>query len=291
MFNNVGPGYVKINGRTLKDNSEDTTVKEVDKIIDRDFGPFNANRLDLQLTSAKAKVEPCTDNEISVKVRGPKSIADSIEVRKNGQTIAITEASSASNQNVFMSSGNVVVTGGGSISVSSIFSGNRNVSTVSTSMSSNDSPLEVIIKVPVGTNIAMTTIRGGITIGDIQGNLIANVMGSGDITVGKVHDVQLIVQGSGNTDISYVNGAADLKVMSSGDVNIDDSNITQLMALAIGSGDICVGGVCQNAVATTAGSGDIDIGRVINTPVTSQVGNGDIRAIGNFVLVFGPQFG
>ena len=143
---------------------------------------------------------------------------------------------------------------------------------------------------------------GKVNLGDVMGELRANIRGSADVTALDVGDVAVTIKGSGDLDVQNagfvslsVTGSgdaefenvksADVKVTGSGDVdfgNIDGA----LAAVSRGSGDIDAGDVAGDFIYDAGGSGDLDIGDVMGTRIAITVsGSGDVNIDGGDVKI------
>lgn len=171
-------------------------------------------------------------------------------------------------------SGGSVVISNGSV-VSSIF-GRSGVTTVETGSSSGESAVKVTVKVPVGAPVKTNQVLGNVIIGDTDGPLTASVQGS-NVSAGRVSSAQLTVQGSGDIRVKEVNGIVMAQVQGSGDIEVELGSMPSLTATVQGSGDIKVGGSATAASLTVMGSGDIRVEHVQQKPVENVMGSGDIR--------------
>ena len=143
---------------------------------------------------------------------------------------------------------------------------------------------------------------GKVNLGDVTGELRANIRGSADVTALDVGDVAVTIKGSGDLDVQNADfvslsvagsgdaefedvKSADVKVTGSGDVdfgNIDGA----LSAVSRGSGDIDAGDVAGDFIYDARGSGDLDIGDVMGTRIAITVsGSGDVNIDGGDVKI------
>ena len=114
------------------------------------------------------------------------------------------------------------------------------------------------------------------------GEVYVNIRGSGDLDVQNAKFVSLSVAGSGDAEFENVLGA-DVTVSGSGDVsfeNIDGS----FGAKSRGSGDIDAGDVSGDFIYEGRGSSDLDIGDVTGKRISIDVsGSGDVSVDGGNV--------
>ena len=102
---------------------------------------------------------------------------------------------------------------------------------------------------------------GNVTIGDLNAQLVANVLGSGDLHVGRVAELVLNVSGSGDASVQAAAGPADINITGNGDVKIPELNGV-LHVRQSGAGDLAIGTINSPAAdLTLQASGDTAIGR------------------------------
>jgi len=141
---------------------------------------------------------------------------------------------------------------------------------------------------------------GKVNIGNVDGDLRANIRGSADLTALNVGDVDVDIRGSGDLDVQdagfvslSVAGSgdaefesakgADVRVSGSGDISFGDID-GSLAAESRGSGDIDAGDVAGDFVYDAGGSGDLDIGDVTGNRISIDVsGSGDVDIDGGDV--------
>lgn len=240
VFKNVGPGYVKLNGRLLddpdsNDEQEEPTIKS--------FGDFRATDLTLSITSAKVTVLPHLSDSMRVEATGIKSLVDTVSVRLVGNTLTVTEEAPESSDNYSFFGQSIHI--GGVISIGSSFGG--------------ASQLQIRIYVPVGTAIAAENNSGEIRIGDVRGAIDAEISGNGKIDVASAH------------------GNVSLDISGNGDIKIRDGAIDALDVRISGNGDARVNGIAQHAKLRVSGNGTIKVSHVVNKPNKKISGNGTIK--------------
>jgi hypothetical protein len=183
------------------------------------------------------------------------------------------------------------------------------------------------IEVPYGT--AVTLVQdgdGAVHVGPTTGRLVANVGGSGDLTVGRVGALVLNVKGSGDTTVDAASGtvslnsdasgsirlrevdgtlqtrqngsgdlvigtihapAADIVIDSSGDAVIGKGTIGALHARLSGSGDLVVAATAANADLEASGGGDIKIAQVTGNERKSASGGSSISVLNSDLAQLG----
>ncbi|MEP3889706.1 MAG: DUF2807 domain-containing protein [Hellea sp.] len=141
---------------------------------------------------------------------------------------------------------------------------------------------------------------GKVNLGNVKGDLRANIRGSADLTTKDVGDVYVDIKGSGDLEVQKA-GFVSLSVAGSGDADFDDvlgadvsvsgsgdisfENIAgSLGATSRGSGDIEAGNVAGDFIYEAGGSGDLDIGDVVGKRISIDVsGSGDVEIDGGNV--------
>jgi hypothetical protein len=138
---------------------------------------------------------------------------------------------------------------------------------------------------------------GNVTIGDLNAQLVANVLGSGDLHVGRVAELVLNVSGSGDASVQAASGPADINITGNGDVKIPELNGV-LHVRQSGAGDLAIGAINSPAAdlalqasgdtaigrgsigalrARISSSGDLVVAATAATADLSATGGGDIR--------------
>jgi len=141
---------------------------------------------------------------------------------------------------------------------------------------------------------------GKVKLGDVSGELRADIRGSADLTARDVGNVDVDIKGSGDLDVqnaafvdlsvagsgdaSFENvKSADVRVSGSGDISFDDID-GSLAAESRGSGDIDAGNIAGDFIYDASGSGDLDIGDVTGNRISIDVsGSGDVSIDGGDV--------
>lgn len=189
-------------------------------------------------------------------------------VRSGGRTVIQTGRG-----RTVVSGGDIVISGG---SVMSNVFGRGSMTAVVTGSGGGENAVKVTVKVPQGTPVNTNSVLGNVVVGDTNGPLTASVQGE-NVYAGRVSSAQITVRGSGDVRIKEVNGTVMAQVQGSGDIEIERGSMPSLTATVQGSGDINVGGSATTASLTVMGSGDIRVAHVQQRPMESVMGSGDIR--------------
>lgn len=141
---------------------------------------------------------------------------------------------------------------------------------------------------------------GKVNLGDVMGELRADIRGSADLTARNVGNVDVDIKGSGDLDVQNAKlvklsvagsgdaefenvKSADVSVSGSGDISFGDID-GSLAAESRGSGDIDAGDVAGDFIYDGGGSGDLDIGDVTGDRISIDVsGSGDVSIDGGDV--------
>ena len=114
---------------------------------------------------------------------------------------------------------------------------------------------------------------GKVNLGNVSGDLNADIRGSADLTAKDVGDVYVDIRGSGDLDVENAKFVS-LSVAGSGDAKFD--NVLGADVSVSGSGDIEFGNIAGSFAAESRGSGDIDAGNVAGDFIYDAGGSGDL---------------
>jgi hypothetical protein len=136
---------------------------------------------------------------------------------------------------------------------------------------------------------------GDWTVGDVDGPMRLDLVGSGDVHAGSAGTAAVDIAGSGdvsaqsvrnglNANIAgsgdltavSVNGPMSVHVSGSGDVKVRSGQVTRMSVSVGGSGDVRFGGVAGALEANVAGSGDVSVAHVTGPVVKHVAGSGDV---------------
>lgn len=108
------------------------------------------------------------------------------------------------------------------------------------------------------------------------GNLTASIAGSGDVTADRVADLHANIAGSGNVRVRRAEGQVRANIVGSGDLEVAEGHATKLDANIAGSGDVRFGGEADTVNASIAGSGDVRVRAVKGAVRKSIMGSGSV---------------
>jgi hypothetical protein len=139
-------------------------------------------------------------------------------------------------------------------------------------------PLALVITVPEGTKLTIN--EAGSTdyhLGDIAGDLTAQISGSGDLAAGAVKNLSLVLNGDGDARIASATGSITARLTSNGDFTLGQAQAPSTTLDMSGSGDVKIeAGSTGQLTAHMNGDGDLTAPDVATINVTDQ-GNGDIK--------------
>ena len=138
----------------------------------------------------------------------------------------------------------------------------------------------------VGDAILRISGSGDLTLSDVRGRLEARISGAGDIEIddvaggADVHvsgsgDVSLdditgafraTVSGSGDVEADRIEGPVEIRISGSGDIEIDEGDASAFSVEASGSGNVHFGGIATDPIVAVNGSSDIRIDAYRGTP-------------------------
>ncbi len=110
--------------------------------------------------------------------------------------------------------------------------------------------------VPKGTRIMVERCSGRIGIGDTHGPVSMDMI-SGEAKIGKITSASLRVNGSGDIDVERVDGDVNAEVTGSGTIKIGSGYAPTFTAVVSGSGDIVFNGYADRLNQSVTGSGSI----------------------------------
>lgn len=250
IFRNMGPGYVKVNGNTLKsdiigDSSNDDPVTTKSQYF------IDATSLSLVISTSDALVETHDQPGIRVEIHGPVSAVETIKLDRQGSNLLVSDHGSGGGVN------SVVISGRGNISIMgrSVQIGNMSIG------GGKSSPtITVRVYVPVGTEIsASASTNAHIDINGVNGSLDLDASTSGRIYVTKA---------SGDLRIDATTSAK---------VRVDLASVDKLKVEASTSGKVTVTGTAVSAKLSASTSGRVDVDHVINTPRKIESTSGRVR--------------
>lgn len=262
---NEGGGYIHFDnpdvGKTINTINENKS--------------FDAKSLSLKGISGSVFVESHSGNNILVDITSTKEILKNIVCAVEGEVLVVEDTRSSTNtKNSSITISNGSISFGGGISGMQIFSSGKKQTIISSSSSQAD--YEIRIKVPKHLAIKAHCNNGVIQIENVEGNVDA-IAHSGLINIDKTKNAVLVVQGSGDIKVAYVDGILTTTVQGSGDIKVKDGKLTNLIATVQGSGDIEFAGETIDANLSVQGSGDIKVQCVHNKPIKNIMGSGDIK--------------
>jgi hypothetical protein len=134
--------------------------------------------------------------------------------------------------------------------------------------------LFITVTVPKGSDVRVEDLVGNAYIGDTYGPLRLETT-AGDSTVGRTASASISMAGSGKTQVGDVAGELLLEIAGSG--RIMAHNAGNVRADVAGSGDAFVGAIANGVSIDIAGSGDFTA-QTVNGPVKISIaGSGNVK--------------
>lgn len=252
-----GAGFISIR------NAGQGSVKEEKSSFTKSFP---ASSLEVRDIEADVEIQPCSGSDIIVTIEGNKSKTEDIQFDMQGNSLVLSSKGAGRcdrNANVFIS---VIGNGVNIISGRTMFMGGA-----------RDADVKVLVEVPISSSIQVVGVQGDVRVGNTDGLFIGSLLGDTSMTVGRVRDTQLSLQGSGDINVYEVNGNLNICIQGSGDVKVSRGIVSILNVSVMGSGDVNFSGTAVDASLSVMGSGDINVQHVQNRPNRSQMGSGSIN--------------
>ena len=134
--------------------------------------------------------------------------------------------------------------------------------------------LSIKVTVPKGTPIKISNVIGSTIVADTYGPIDLESVSS-DVTIGKVSQANIALDGSGKIAIADV--AGELKIEIAGSGRLTCGRAGNVRTEIAGSGDVQIGAINGGARIEIAGSGDFTAAR-INGPVRVEIaGSGNVK--------------
>ncbi|HUJ77216.1 MAG TPA: DnaJ domain-containing protein, partial [bacterium] len=97
-------------------------------------------------------------------------------------------------------------------------------------------PMSLVMTVPRGLSLVLRNVTGMITVGDVQGELVANLLG-GMLRAGQLNRASLTLNGSSRAYLSRVTGPVDAMVFGTSQLRLD-GQVTRLRAVVENHGQM-----------------------------------------------------
>jgi len=115
---------------------------------------------------------------------------------------------------------------------------------------------------------------GDVRVGDVSGDVRANIRGSGDLVGGDIGNADITVKGSGDVEFQDA-GFVELSISGSGDGEFE--NVTSADVRISGSGDVSFENINGPLSVDSRGSGDFEAGDVSGDFVYDSRGSSDLE--------------
>jgi len=262
---NSGTGKIKI-------GSPSQTSAEPEIVMEPRI--FNSSEIIIKNISADIEIEPHDKKTIDVTVSGRKKDCDTIGMKENGKLLLIDYQDAPPRIAIMQPS--VKKNTGLRGHIDSIREFLNKPIITSRSIEFIRAPKVLVkIKVPKGTKITAGDIDGEIAIGDTEGSLDLKI-NDDDANIGKIKNALLTSAGNGNINVSRVDGTLIVNLDGYGDITIEDGSVKDLKVVSTDCGHFEFGGTSQNGDLTCNSSGNITVAKINGTLITELEGSGNV---------------
>jgi len=235
---------------------------------------FEASAAELIGVAGRVHIRLYNGHGIRLRAEGPKRWISDL-VRRTEESVLVVNAGSldGSSVNIATGPGARAETHIGSLSIMS--DGGVSVGGVSTSGVA-EAPPEVELFVPPGTPLTVTAAVGQWEIEALKAPLTLEVAGA-EVSAGAVTDARLSVRGSGDIKVARVDGDLHADVAGSGSITVLSGTVTNLKASIAGTGSVLVQAPAEHADLAVSGVGSIEVQKVRQEPKVRISGLGTVR--------------
>lgn len=141
---------------------------------------------------------------------------------------------------------------------------------------STEAPPEVELYVPPGTPLTVTGAVGEWDIAALKAPLALELMG-GKVRAGAMTSARLSVRGGGEIEIARVDGDLHADIAGSGSITVLAGAVTSLKSSIAGTGSVVVQAPAERAELAVSGVGSIEVQKVRQEPKVRISGLGTVR--------------
>lgn len=232
-----------------------------------EHGPFAADEVELLGLRGTLDVRVVEGRQTRLSVEGPSKAVAALDVRFDGSRLVAEAPASGSSVSVARSV--TVVTGPGATS---------NVTIGGSSVASGEAaePVAVVLEMPAGRPFALRGFAGEASIGDLESDVVAAVVG-GTTRLGAVHSAELAAVGNARLEVASVIGDLVANVTGAGRIDVA-AGLVETAAIAVtGSGAVAVEARIERAEVNMVGGGMVRLADVAEPPSVSRVGAGTVE--------------
>ena len=139
-----------------------------------------------------------------------------------------------------------------------------------------EDPPEIELFVPVGTPLTATATGGHWEIAALRAPLALEVVGA-EVSAGAMTDARLSVRGGGDIKVAEVEGDLYADVAGSGSITVLAGVVNNLKAGVAGTGSVLVQTPAERADLAVSGDGSIEVRKVLREPKVRISGLGTVR--------------
>jgi hypothetical protein len=139
-----------------------------------------------------------------------------------------------------------------------------------------EDPPEIELFVPVGTPLTATATGGHWEIAALKAPLALEVVGA-EVSAGAMTDARLSVRGGGDIKVAEVDGDLYADVAGSGSITVLAGVVNNLKAVITGTGSVLVQTPAEHADLAVSGDGSIEVLKVLREPKVRISGLGMVR--------------
>ena len=139
-----------------------------------------------------------------------------------------------------------------------------------------EDPPEVELFVPPGTPLTATVAAGQWDIAALKAPLALEVAGA-EVSAGAMTDARLSVRGGGDIKVAQVEGDLQADIAGSGSITVLAGSVNNLKATIMGTGSVLVQAPAERADLAVSGDGWIEVRKVRQEPKVRISGLGAVR--------------
>jgi hypothetical protein len=139
-----------------------------------------------------------------------------------------------------------------------------------------EDPPEIELFVPVGTPLTATAASGRWEIAPLKASLALEVVGA-EVSAGAMTDARLSVRGGGDIKVAEVEGDLYADIAGSGSITVLSGVVNNLKAGVAGTGSVLVQAPAERADLAVSGDGSIEVLKVLREPKVRISGLGTVR--------------
>lgn len=230
---------------------------------------FDASAAELIGVAGHVSIRLHDGHDIRLRAEGPKRwISDLVRRTEAGVLVVNARSLSGSAINIVSGPGARAETRIGSLTITS-------EGGVAIGGSAEDAP-EVELYVPTGTPLTVTAAAGEWDIAALKAPLSFELIG-GEVRAGAMTSARLSVRGGGEIEVARVDGDLHADIAGSGTITVLAGSVTSLKSSIAGTGSVVVQAPAERAELAVSGVGSIEVQKVRQEPKVRISGLGTVR--------------